>query len=193
MRRKHLLLAALALFLPALALPRVTVAAGDGSTDVPPYRMVKSVFGAAGTAGSTTAFRAKGTAGQPGPIGFATVTGARLYAGFWVNLPGGSVDVEPPLAVRTFHNGLLPGHPNPFRGRTTIGYSLASGGPLAMELLDVSGRKVRTLFAGRAAAGEYRTTWDGRDDRGMELPAGIYFCRLTAGSFTSVQRTLLLR
>jgi flagellar hook assembly protein FlgD len=58
---------------------------------------------------------------------------------------------------------------------------------------DVSGRTVRTLVAGRVAAGRHVQQWDGRADRGDSAPAGVYFVRLQSAAATKTQRVTLLR
>jgi hypothetical protein len=35
--------------------------------------------------------------------------------------------------------------------------------------------------------------WNGCDDHGRKLPAGIYFCELTARGFTKVKKVVLLK
>jgi hypothetical protein len=73
---------------------------------------------------------------------------------------------------------LLPAIPNPFHGSATLAFSLAREGPVTLTLYSVDGRRVRTLLAENRAPGEYRTSWDGRDDGGNPAPAGLYFARL---------------
>ena len=63
-----------------------------------------------------------------------------------------------------------------------------------LQIYDVAGRVVQTLRRHeREEAGQYRLAWDGLDDRGNRVGAGIYFYRLTAGRFTDVRRVVWLR
>lgn len=52
--------------------------------------------------------------------------------------------------------------------------------PIAVEVavFDLSGRRVRILFADEEDSGAYTRTWDGRDDSGALLPVGIYLVRV---------------
>jgi hypothetical protein len=68
--------------------------------------------------------------------------------------------------------------PNPFTERVAIGFSLAAAGPVEMAVYAVDGRCVRTLARGERAPGEYTLTWDGRDERGAPVAAGVYYVRL---------------
>ena len=81
---------------------------------------------------------------------------------------------------------LAPSKPNPFRQSATLSFSLAKGGPVEMHLYSVDGRRVRTLVNGVRGAGEYSLVWDGRDDNGTPLAAGVYYLRLSTpqGRFT---------
>jgi cytochrome c peroxidase len=74
---------------------------------------------------------------------------------------------------------LRPGYPNPFRDRNTVRFDLPRATRAELRVYDVRGRLVRRLVsAGSAMPGVYSVVWDGRDDRGREAPAGVYFYRL---------------
>jgi hypothetical protein len=58
---------------------------------------------------------------------------------------------------------------------------------------DLGGRLVRTLFRGEIARGETGTIrWDGADEAGTPVAAGIYLCRLDLGTGETRQRRLVL-
>ncbi|MFM7232900.1 MAG: alpha-amylase family glycosyl hydrolase [bacterium] len=67
--------------------------------------------------------------------------------------------------------------PNPFRDETVVTLALAREGDVTVEVLDVSGRRVRTLAQGARAAGAHALRWDGRDEAGRVTPAGLYLVR----------------
>jgi hypothetical protein len=83
--------------------------------------------------------------------------------------------------------------PNPLGRSTTIGYELASAGPVALTVHDVSGRLVRRIEAGLRSAGAHAVTWNGTDDRGRAMPAGVYFVRFNANGETASRRVTLVR
>jgi hypothetical protein len=64
---------------------------------------------------------------------------------------------------------------------------------IAIEIFDVSGRRVASLSEHGTAPGVARVRWDGRDPAGNALPDGVYFYRLRAGSHEEVARLLLVR
>lgn len=91
---------------------------------------------------------------------------------------------------------LLQNYPNPFHSSTVIRYRVPEGlgfQPVTLEVFDVSGRVVRTLIDGSQLAGEYELRWDGEDEAGRTVAAGIYHYRLQAAGQTSANRMVLLR
>ncbi len=71
--------------------------------------------------------------------------------------------------------------PNPARGPVEVFFEVPSGGPVEVEVLDVTGARVHQVWAGSLPAGRFRWTWDGTNDRGNPIPAGIYLLRARAG------------
>jgi hypothetical protein len=77
---------------------------------------------------------------------------------------------------------LYQNYPNPFNQNTIIKYYLPNIGyqpaEVKLEIYDVLGRAVRSLVNERQYPGEYTISWDGKNERGEDLPSGIYFYRL---------------
>jgi len=98
-------------------------------------------------------------------------------------------DDEFPSSLR-----LWPNYPNPFRGTTTIQYSVLDPGMINLEIFDVRGASVRGLVNEPKLPGIYRVAWDGRDRFGRPCASGIYFCRLQSPVEESkLARMVLLR
>ncbi len=83
--------------------------------------------------------------------------------------------------------------PNPFNPTTRIAFGLAAPANVSLRIYDAAGRLVRVLAEGARPAGNYSEFWDGRDSRGAAVASGIYFYRLTAGTFTETRKMALLR
>jgi hypothetical protein len=83
---------------------------------------------------------------------------------------------------------LEPNHPNPFRGTTSISYSLAEPAELSLRVYDVAGRLVRTLDEGTRSAGTRTVQWNGRDDAGQPVAPGIYFYEMRAGEWARTRK-----
>lgn len=76
---------------------------------------------------------------------------------------------------------LGPCYPNPLRTATSIAFRLGQTGPVELEVYNVLGMRVRTLMRGHQSDGTHRITWDGCDQSGQPVPAGVYLGRLVAG------------
>ncbi len=97
----------------------------------------------------------------------------------------GAVD-EPPHSASGFT--LNQNYPNPFNPTTTISYWLSAFSRVAITVYDVLGRKVKTLVDARQSPGEHSVVFDSRG-----LASGVYFCRLSAGSYVAVKKMALLK
>ncbi len=86
-------------------------------------------------------------------------------------------------------------YPNPFNPETTISFSANYQGfrQVTLEVYDITGRKIQTLFSGPLDAGQYRFKWNGRNALGQASASGMYFYRLTSGSNVISRKMILLR
>jgi hypothetical protein len=82
--------------------------------------------------------------------------------------------------------------PNPFSRSTSIHFDLPRASSVRIELFDVQGRRVAVLANHSESAGRHSVSWSGQTEGGLRAKAGIYLCRMTAGSFTAERRVTLL-
>lgn len=82
--------------------------------------------------------------------------------------------------------------PNPFRAGTELRFEMPRAETVRVTLHDVTGRRIRAL-GGTFAAGAARIAWDGRDDAGRGVPAGVYFWRIEGPEVTTSGRITRLR
>lgn len=76
--------------------------------------------------------------------------------------------------------------PNPFRAASRITFHLTGSAPATVEVFNLAGERVRSLYRGSSPGGPLELVWDGRDARGALAAAGVYFVRLeTAGATAS--------
>ena len=87
---------------------------------------------------------------------------------------------------------LLAAQPNPFRGSTQLHLVAGRPGPLELQLYDVRGRLVRTLFRGEVRPGVRTVSWDGRDSRGAQVAPGVYLCAMRTEQGTQSRRIVRL-
>jgi len=81
--------------------------------------------------------------------------------------------------------------PNPGeRMRFVFGVPVSGpgGAQVRLDVVGVDGRRVRTLVDGVFTAGRHESAWDGRDDRGRAVPAGVYFARLEGAGGSQVRK-----
>ncbi|HEX7400855.1 MAG TPA: FlgD immunoglobulin-like domain containing protein [candidate division Zixibacteria bacterium] len=110
---------------------------------------------------------------------------------------------ERPEKITLFQN-----YPNPFNPLTRIRYVVAGWGkatddgrwsadgfsfPTTLIIYNILGQKIRTLVDEPQKPGNYEVIWDGKDEQGNDVASGIYFCKLTIGSFQKTQKMILLK
>jgi hypothetical protein len=83
--------------------------------------------------------------------------------------------------------------PNPFNPTTLISINGGVPGIHTLEVFDVNGRLIRTLFQGEMDGGNRDITWDGMDNAGQATGSGAYFYRLTGPNTSDQKKMLLIR
>jgi hypothetical protein len=102
---------------------------------------------------------------------------------------GGSQQTpEIPVAYGLFQN-----HPNPFNPATAISFNLPENCEVTLDIYNTNGQRVITLLNKAMSAGSHEVTWNGQDSDNTRVSSGIYFYRLTAGTYTSVKKMMLLK
>ncbi len=83
--------------------------------------------------------------------------------------------------------------PNPFNPMTQINYQIVAPGKVTLKIYDILGREVKTLVDKNQNNGSYTVVWKGDNNLGQKVASGIYIYRLTAGSFISSKKMVLLK
>jgi len=89
--------------------------------------------------------------------------------------------------------GSLRAAPNPMGNATVISYQLAARARVGLSVYDIAGRRVRTLSRAELPAGGHVACWDGRDEAGRKVGAGVYFVALDAGRASQRLRLVVVR
>ncbi|MEE9553550.1 MAG: S8 family peptidase, partial [candidate division Zixibacteria bacterium] len=84
---------------------------------------------------------------------------------------------------------LITNYPNPFNGSTIIELAGEGESGQVLSIYDIAGRLVKTI----PVSGLKQVTWDGSDDQGNDLAAGIYFARLSSSGKSSVRKMVYLK
>jgi spore coat protein H len=87
----------------------------------------------------------------------------------------------------------LRNHPNPFNAETILRYVLPESGLAKLLILDLNGREVKMLVQEIQHTGPYSHVWDGKNESGNNVSAGVYFAKLQQGSLSTTHKILLLK
>jgi hypothetical protein len=102
----------------------------------------------------------------------------------------------PPVASVPSLSFLAAAYPNPAHGPVSLALGLSAkeaGARARVVVLDLAGRRVRTLHDGALPAGPHTITWDLSDASGHPVAAGVYLLRAEAGRFSAVRRLVVVR
>jgi hypothetical protein len=90
---------------------------------------------------------------------------------------------------------LFPNYPNPFNPETLISYLLPEGVRIDIDIYNLAGQRIATLFEGIKSPGTYKIAWNAKD-----FSSGIYLCRIIAtgiftgnNTFQETQKLILLK
>jgi len=82
--------------------------------------------------------------------------------------------------------------PNPFRDKIAFNFRLASAGEIRLKIYNPLGQLVRTISSGPLAAGKHRIFWDGRNEKGIRVSQGSYYCRLCSGLYREIRKIVFI-
>ena len=91
---------------------------------------------------------------------------------------------------------LLPNYPNPFNPETWIPYQLSKSADVTFTIYNMRGVVVRELALGYKSAGYYTSKnraayWNGRNNLGEKVAAGVYFSTFKAGDYTATRKMMI--
>lgn len=114
-----------------------------------------------------------------------------------IRLPVQTADADLENEIISVHNTELKlgnAFPNPFHHSTTIRIEApqSAENQMAVTIFNGIGKRVRRLFHGSIITGVYDVQWDGLDDRGQRLAAGVYFCRVDGFGSSKTLKLLFL-
>ena len=114
----------------------------------------------------------------------------------------GVPSLELPINVTSVHDqdgsvprvfALFQNYPNPFNPVTQIRFSVPKRTKVEISVYNILGQKVKTLLNEELEAGNYTSTWNGKDDKGYDVSSGIYFYKLNSQEFSATKKMLLVR
>ena len=84
-------------------------------------------------------------------------------------------------------------YPNPFNSFTTIQYSLHQEDKVTLILYDLKGSQIKTLINDRQIPGVKTLMWNGKNDAGKPVPAGIYLYTMASGNIITTRKLIFLK
>ena len=84
-------------------------------------------------------------------------------------------------------------YPNPFNPVTNIRFDIPEMSFARMDIYNILGQRIRTLFHGAVEPGYHLAQWDGKNDAGEELPTGMYMYKLHAGTYIAMEKLVLMK
>ena len=88
---------------------------------------------------------------------------------------------------------LAQNYPNPFNPETEIVYELPEKCDVTVQIFSLLGQRVRTLVRESQDPGYYSVKWRAVNDGGDDLPSGLYFIHIQAGTYRAIRKMTLLR
>ena len=104
------------------------------------------------------------------------------------SLLGRSITVGATSQTRTVYL-----HEARFGSPTIVEFTQPEPGRTELAIYGVTGRRVRSLLEEDLPAGTHRAAWDGRDDAGDQVPAGVYFLMMTNAGEILTRKTVIMR
>ncbi len=110
-----------------------------------------------------------------------------------LSLMGSATPVANEDGVNPVITELGANYPNPFNPTTTISFSLKESGPVAINIYNILGQKVKTLHSGDTPAGRHNLTWNGKDDSNKDVASGVYFYKMQSREYTNTRKMILMK
>ena len=84
-------------------------------------------------------------------------------------------------------------YPNPFNPSTVISFSLNKEEFVSIDIYDINGTHMISLFNGKKNIGTHHLNWNGRDKSGALITTGQYFYQLRTSSSSTVMKMLFIK
>jgi flagellar hook assembly protein FlgD len=94
-------------------------------------------------------------------------------------------------AIKSFT--LLQNYPNPFNPSTTIEYQIPKAGNVEINIYNITGQLIRTIESGFKNAGNYKVTWNSRNDFNQIVASGIYISNVKYNNSFLTKKIILLK
>lgn len=100
---------------------------------------------------------------------------------------------NPPIATIPNDFAHIRGYPNPFNGTIQLSVNIPQRGINEINIYDVQGRGVKSIYRGSLSAGEHTFRWEGKDDLNLPVTTGIYFVVLKGSNYLKTFKIVYVR
>jgi hypothetical protein len=111
----------------------------------------------------------------------------------WLKIIKNSTRVDSDDDMIPDHLRIKQNYPNPFNSATLIEYTVPVEIKIYIDVFDLRGIRIRTLYEGQAAAGHHQIRWDARDDSGTMVNTGLYLVQIRSGRYSAVVKALFVK
>jgi hypothetical protein len=147
------------------------------------YQLISSVADQGGAPSQSSNYEVVDAVGQSSPVGVSSSTNYIISSGFFsgriVN-QSTSNESDIPGLYKEFQ--LFQNYPNPFKTETTIRYTLPEAGQVKLEIFNILGKHVATLFNEYRSPGVYYVSYNGAN-----LSPGVYMYKIQTKQFQAVK------
>ncbi|HQC58605.1 MAG TPA: T9SS type A sorting domain-containing protein, partial [Candidatus Syntrophosphaera thermopropionivorans] len=84
-------------------------------------------------------------------------------------------------------------YPNPFNPEVNISFSTATNNNVKINIYNIRGQKITTLYDGKLSAGQHTFHWNGKDSNGRSAASGIYLLRVETGNEHHTLKMILMK
>lgn len=84
-------------------------------------------------------------------------------------------------------------YPNPFNSNTVINYTITGNCLVELGIHNIQGQLIKTLLLANQSAGNYKLNWNAKDNQGLDVPSGLYLCKMKTDKFIQTKKLLYLK
>ena len=121
-------------------------------------------------------------------IGDAYITFGRFMVFTGDNVSAASENISMPNQFKVYD-----AYPNPFNPVTTLRYQLPEENLVSVIIYDMAGKEVKTLIYQQQTAGVHGIQWNGTNNLGNTVSAGIYLYQVHSGVYNQTNKMILLK
>ena len=104
-----------------------------------------------------------------------------------------STSMSSKYTIQTPHLFSISNYPNPFNIKTNINFYLTTDTFLSIVIHDIMGKNIKRILSGNQMAGQNSIQWDGTNNKGDTVSAGVYFFSIEAEGHLETKKMILLK